>query len=251
MENNEALTQEVELESQEAEQELEVSEPVEDAIQEEEQPVVTQSRFNKVYGRAMHAERELASMREELERLKSAQVTQQKTEPRLADFDYDEEKFKEALMSHKVDDVIRRREIETKEQALKQQREAEMQTRIQEYTGRASEYAKANPDYVALTKQASEFNIEFPPAVVELIFESPNGPALQHHLLKNPQEIEELAALPAHKQGVRLAHLERTILTKQKSKAPGVVPNVQAASKGKKDPASMTPEEYYAYRMNS
>lgn len=250
MENNEALTQEVELDQEELDTTEQLPED-QAVVEEEEPPVVTQSRFNKVYGRAMHAERELANKIAEIERLKAAQAHEQKAEPRLADFDYDEDKFKDALMSHKVDDVIRRREIETKEHALKQQREEELNSRIQEYTGRASEYAKSNPEYVALTKQAAEFNIEFPPAVVELIFESPNGPALQHHLLKNPQEIEELAALPAHKQGVRLAHLERTILIKQKSKAPGVVPSVQGSAKGKKDPSSMTPEEYYAYRMNS
>lgn len=249
---NEDALQQLEVEELDVNDEQDGDQSVSnDTSEPEEQPVVTQTRFNKVYGRAMHAERMLKDMERQLEELKSQQQSQAKTEPRLADFDYDEDKFKEALMAHRVDEVIRKREIERTQESVKQQRDAEGQARISEYMERAQTYAKENPDYVALTAQAQEFHIEFPQAVAEIILESQNGPALQHHLLKNPQIIEELAALPPHKQGMKLAQIERNVQIKPKSKAPGIVPTVTDSQGGtRKSAKDMTPEEYYAWRMN-
>jgi len=159
---------------------------------------------------------------------------QQRTEPEasvtektLADFEYDEVKYQRYLK-----DEVSKTAVEAARRELKaeQERNAGAQRKVS-FVARETEFAKSVDDYDAITRNP---RLPITEAMVEVVEDSDDGPALLYHLGKNPDITAKLAQLPpiavARELGkieARLAYeRERAKEASKVSKAPAPPPKV-------------------------
>lgn len=174
-----------------------------------------QKRINQLTWEKHEAERKWKAKYEQLE----AQINQQApapteaARPTLAQFDYDEDKYQEALIDFKVEQ--RMATTPAPEQPVQPDPAAV------QWAAKQGEYASGNAEYVQLaTAMPNAVNSK---AVEQFIIASEGGPKLHHHLLSNYAELSRIQSLPEWQQGAELAKLETT-LNQVKPKAKSLAP---------------------------
>lgn len=207
---------------------------------------VPYSRFNEVYYQKKRAEKEL-------EQLRAQQHAQQpkiddSNKPKLADFDYDEEKFNDALLDWKLE---QRDKI-----ARQRQHMAEQEKKFTGFRTKQEAYIQKNPGYAQLAHQADAAGIEFNEALANMIMGSETGVQIHHHLLSNPAKLEQLNRadpMTAMREIVRLEANFNRQKPKPISKTPDPITTSQGGAADPKPSnerlAKMSPAEYYEYRM--
>lgn len=173
------------------------------------------------------AKAEAEALRAELEALKKAQPQVEAPKPTMAQFDYDEEKYAEALVDWKVEQRIKG----LQPQAAPDSKLAEEQAQAQAWQQKAAKYAENNPEYIELVQQRS--NALTSHSVASYIASSEAGTKLHHHLLDNFSELARIQQLPEWQQGAELAKIEaglNRVKAKAKSKAPEPVKPLQGAA---------------------
>jgi len=208
---------------------------------------VPYARFNEVYYQKKQAEKELEALRAQQQQ-QAPQPQEDSTKPRLEQFDYDEEKFHDALMDWKLEQRERR--------TRQQQQQAQQQQQYQEFGLKQQRYMQKNPSYQQLAMQADRAGVQFNESLVEMIMTSDVGVQLHHHLLSNPDKLERLNNGNSLANMRELMRLEQTF-SKQKpkpvSKAPEPITPTGGGARDSKPTnerlGKMSPQEYYEYRM--
>lgn len=153
-----------------------------------------QSRIDELTRNWREAERREAALWDMIRRQQpQPQAEPEETEkpkapPTLEQFNYDEAAYQAALFQHVKDEAAR-----VAREELRQEREREQaQTKKQTFKQREAEYAKANADYLTLTRDPT---LPLPSHIIELAVESENGPAILYHLAQNRDVAERIAGL--------------------------------------------------------
>lgn len=230
---------------------------------EEEERRVSQEEFNKLYFQMKQAERERdAALKKAQEReAAKAKEAAERGAPKLEDFDYDEDKYRDAMFEYKVQQEVNRkfqeREEAERERQIKQ-KEAEI---INGFNERASAYAAQNPDYEKAIQIAGE-SAAYPTHVQEVILTSDHGPQIDYALLTDPDLLNRVSNMSPTSAIMELARLESKFTqqpakaAEQKkevkvSKAPNPVPVAGGGGRASdyKYNTEMSAEDYYAAYM--
>lgn len=152
-----------------------------------------------------------------------------KPAPKLEDFNYDEAAYQAALFQHVKDEAAR---VAREELQQERTREKE-QTKKQTFRQRETDFAKANPDYLTLTRDPS---LPFTRELVELAAESESGPEVLYYLAKNREIADRIAELSPVSQAREIGRIEAKLekpaasapAPKPVSKAPPPPPRIEA-----------------------
>jgi hypothetical protein len=219
-----------------AEEQAESSPAVNDADESSEpKPKGVQKRIDELTRNWREAERREAALMEMLQRqqapAKPEPVVEDKPKPtpKLEDFNYDEAAYQAALFQHVKDEAARAAREELRQERTREQEQAKKQT----FKQRETDFAKANPDYFAVTRDPS---LPFTRDIVEMASESENGPELLLHLAKNRELAERIAGLSPVAAARELGRIEARLekppapapAPKPVSKAPPPPPKIDA-----------------------
>lgn len=205
-----------------------INQEVEEEIESEEQaeaPKLSRrdKRINQLSWEKHELERQKNAEIEELKRQLSEKqaappTTASEGRPTKADFDYDEDRYIEAISEWKAKQALEKfaKEQEQKAANLKQQEI------VQTWQQKAQAYASENPDYISLTKERG--NAVSSQAVAAFLTSSENGVKLHHELLDNFPLLQRIQALPDWQQGAELVKLESELANKTKTKKQSKAP---------------------------
>jgi len=230
--------------------EQEPSEQVETQLEEGEEETpqsVPYSRFNEIYYQKKQAEKQLEEMRAQ-QAVHNPPAIDETNKPRLDSFDYDEEKFNDALLDWKLE----QRDKQAHQQRIQQQQQQQMG----EFRQKQERYMANNPTYQQLANQADMAGVKFNDQLAEIILNSETGVQIHHHLLSNPEKLERLNTSNPMKAMREIVRLEQNF-SKKKPKAVSRAPDpITPSGGGARDSkpgnerlSKMSPSEYYNYRM--
>lgn len=197
-------------------------------------------RLNKLTWEKHEQERtlkaEIADLQKKLNEAQAGvQVTANK--PALKDFDYDDDKHREALVAWEVEQRLK----EIQPQAVSPADTAQQQA-AQQWSQKTAAYAADHGDYVQLSAQMG--NAVQSEAIASYLMTSDRGVEMHHKLLGNFSELNRIQQLPEWQQGAELTKLESKLAkvkTKQKSNAPEPVKPVATATKPNSSNGSSSP----------
>lgn len=219
------------------------------------------SDLNRAHREALEAQAEARRYREQLEQLQrgdkpeAAQTGRQDsaapTRPTLEDFDFDQERYLEALADWRIEERER-----AKSQAEKTKAEQQtVQERIATLQSKEAEFAKAHPDYEGVAKSP---HVPITEAMANVMLENPDtAPAIAYYLGQNLDEAREIAQMAPLAQARALGLIEAKVSMPAKAppppkpvpKTPTVPPTLQPGASGAKDWSQMSTEEHVrAYR---
>lgn len=169
--------------------------------------------------------------------------------PREADFNGDWQAYERATRQFEVEQAVRRVRNEDAAQSAKAQ-EGELKAAQTSLFRERLNDAKAHiPDLEAAIYASSTAPIR--DDFVPFILESDRGPYLAYHLAKNPQQVAELAQMPADRALRELARIEARLSipqSKKQTSAPPPIATVTGGASPRPDLNKMSMEEYAAYR---
>lgn len=237
-------------ESEAVQEEVEQTEDETAEPGEEEKPkgeTVPKDRFRKVWYKAKQQERELNELRAKTQQAEAPEIPPTSPKPTLDQFDYDNERYQEALVDWKLDQ---------RDARLKHQEAIENQQKvISNFRQQQDTYIEQNPEYRGLAQQAEAAGIQFSDAIAQSIFTSDAGVKVHHHLLANPQKLEQLMTLDPLAQMREMVKLEGKFAAKKpavKKAATTINPVTTSSStseRGTDALAKMNAKDYYEYRM--
>lgn len=221
----------------------EVPPPEDDAGTQEKQKVPFRERFSQVYAQKKQAEAEAAfarqeaiQLRAELEKMRSTPMEQVPYEQQ------DELRVRTAVKEERL--------AEKTAEAQRAQWHAE-QARAAAFMAKVNEARDRMPDFDQVFAAVPVSDV-----AADLIAESEKAAEIAYYLGKNPNEAHRIHRLPPHLQGAEIARIEARVAAapavRKVSKAPAPPPQLGGSSSpGLKDPATMTMEEYKAWRTAS
>lgn len=248
VETAEATTAE---ETQPTETPAEGEEPKEGHPAEPPKKTGIEKRFSELTARAKAAEMYAQRLEQLMERLPqpAQEPPSPQGKPTREQFDYDEDKYIEALTDWKLREHITRQQ----EEYVTRQKQTETQRRQADYAERVQ---KANTvgmtkfeDYEDVVLANPELVVT--PVMADAMTLTDAGPEIAYHLGKNPQEAKRIAVLPPQVQILEIARLEQKLkapLPKATTKAPPPVVPVGGHEPATKDPDKMTTAEWMRWR---
>lgn len=124
--------------------------------------------------------------------------------PTLAQFNYDQEQYLEALSDWRIDAKL----AEAEKRRAEGEKEKTEQERLAAFRQRLSEFVVDHPDY----QQVAIFNpIKYSPTMLEFVKDSEIGPQIGYYLGQHLEEAKEIEAMPAYRQAIALDRLERQL----------------------------------------
>lgn len=210
-----------------------------------------QERISELTRQRREAEREAQELRQRLEEIQS-QEPEADPRPKLEEFEYDEDRYAEAL-----DDWYTRQNQRAAQQARAQEFQQEAQrkaqkaqeTMIQTFQERSNEFAEEHEDYYQTIQNPAFVQGQ---AMTQAILTSENGPALAYHLGKNTQVANEINNMPPAQALMELGKLEAKLsqhVAPKSSKAPDPIKPVGDKAPVEKDPETMSTTEYRRWRQ--
>ncbi len=187
-----------------------------------------QARINKITAEK-YAEKRRA---EELERLlaearsKIPPMPPASNEPKLEDYDYDEQKYQAALIDHKVNQKAQ----EIQEQAQRAQQERDAQATQQLFNQRAAKVREKVPDYDQLMMSIPPL----PDETFNAILAHEKGPEIAVHLAKHLDVADEIATMSPSQAGMKLGMIISQLSEKpvSTSQAPDPIEPISQAGTG-------------------
>lgn len=165
--------------------------------------------------------RQLALQQQPQAKPEPAKPEAPKPTPKLEDFNYDEAAYQAALFQHVKDEAARAAREELQQERTREKEQAKKQT----FKQRETDFAKANPDYIAITRDPS---LPFTRELVELAAESEKGPEVLYYLAKNREIADRIAELSPVAQAREIGRIEAK-LEKPSAPAPPPKPAVSQA----------------------
>jgi len=212
----------------------------------EEGQAVPHSRFNQVYYQKKQLEKEVEQLKaQQQDKAVERQVMQaQEGKPKLEDFDYDDEKFQDALVDFKLD----QRDKVRQQQQVNQQQEKSLTA----FKDKQAPYMQANPGYQQLTQAADAAGVIFEEKLAGVILKSEAGLQIHHHLLANPEKLERFNNGNFADTMREIIQLESNFKPgKRKTSAPAPIQpgNGGGGIAPVPNGATLSPDAYYKQRM--
>ena len=169
-------------------------------------------------------ERALAEKDAEIARLKEHGPERPEAEeaipqPKLEDFEYDTEKWAEALgdWTKKQIDAGKEQAAKAEEAKRQEAEQAAIRERFEAFEDREDEFREQHDDYDDVTRAD---DLKITPDMAIFIQESELGPHIAYHLGNNPEEADEIAGLSPLAQIKRLTRIEARLEAEQAADAP-------------------------------
>ena len=194
-------------------------------------------KIDKAYRQRAEAQARAEFLEKQLVEARAAQAPAKAAEgePKLADFDYDPEKYAAAKAEYATKKA--ETELATKQRTAAQQ--AEHQRLVSAWDAKVD---RAEGKYDDFTEVVGDLQPNSP--FVAAIMEADNGEDIAYHLGKNPKEAERIAKLPPLSQIREIGKLEAKLAaTPEKPKAPSKAPAPIAPLTGTTPAASASPSE--------
>ena len=161
------------------------------------------------------AKKELRETRQQIEaeqvKLARTEETAPATRPKAEDFEFDDERHREADINFLVDQRVAKVETERREQEAV----ATSQREIQNFNSKGAEYGQENEEYLELVKEAEESEVKIHPYAAQAILESDLGPQVHHAILRDPVLIDKIGAMTPTQAIKEIGRLEATVMQKQ------------------------------------
>lgn len=122
--------------------------------------------------------------------------------PTLAQFNYDQEQYLEALSDYRIG--VKLAEVE-KRKAESEKAKTERE-KLAGFQQRLSDFVVDHPDYREVAIMAP---INYSPTMLEFVKDSKVGPQIGYYLGQHLDEAKEIEAMPAYRQAIALDRLER------------------------------------------
>lgn len=203
------------------------------------EPDGVQKRINKITA-DKHAEKRRAdALQDQLDKLKQAPVSTTE-EPKLENFDYDQDKHNEALVNWKVENRLAEQTQVQQQQAA----QAEVQQVQKQFAERSEAFAETTPDYAEVLKGLPEL----PQDVFEAVLLSEDGPQLAYHLATHLDVVDSLANDLPQVRLVKLGQISAgfkavTKPTVKPSAAPEPIKPVSSGASASKEMEDMSMDE--------
>ena len=133
-----------------------------------------------------------------------------KPPPKLADFEYDTDQWAQAHAKWTEEQIDQRAQAAA-QRLLEQRGRSEQQSQvIRAFESRETEFAKAHPDYHAVTgdPRLAEFST---PTIAQVMAASEQGPAIGYHLATHPDELVRISRMNPLQQAQALGRIEATL----------------------------------------
>ncbi len=146
------------------------------------------------------------------------QAPQQKPPPKLADFEYDTDRWADAHAKWTEEQVDARAQAAA-QRLLEQRGQADQRAEVlRSFQTREAEFAKSHPDYHAVTgdPRLAEFAT---PTIAQVMAVREQGPALGYHWATHPDELVRISRMSPLQQAQALGRIEATL---QKAPPPAV-----------------------------
>ncbi len=173
--------------------------------------------------------------------------TKQNAPKKLADFEYDEEKYAEYLTDYAAERAAERLE----EKRSKKETEESRKQRFEKFKDLESKFRTEVEDYEDVAHYARIDN-----HVAELVMDMDEGPRIAYHLGKNPDLAKKLNSMSASSAAIELGRIDAQLAnertqakTKPVSKAPPPASTINATEPAvEKDPSTMSDAEFAKWR---
>jgi hypothetical protein len=220
----------------------EPSEPVDSQPKDEPWPTKAQNALSHQKGKtaqwraqAQQERRERERLQAEVERLSTQSGS--KPAPVKSDGRPDEKSYQsyaeylEAVQDWKLDSKLAERDGKQKETRQTEQEKAWIAEREATVATKAQEFAKENPEVLAMVEEYGDVVDELPPQIQRLFLEADNAPLAFFNLAKEGK-LESLGTMSLAKAAMEIGRAQTQAPTKQQSKAPAPLP----ASRGSVSP---------------
>lgn len=128
----------------------------------------------------------------------------------LADFNYDEAEYAAYVRTGSAAEAVKAARAEIEKAAA----ERERQKRQDAFAARERDFAKKNPDYMEVTRDAS---VPISTELAAAIIESDDGPELAYYLAKNVEVAEALVNLPERALAREIGRIEARLAYERKA----------------------------------
>jgi len=171
--------------------------------------------------------------------------------PKLADFDYDEGRYQQAVQQWHVSNLQQAQEQQTMA-AQQYQQQMYAQREAQTLQAKIAEGSKKYPDFAVKVNDPSLPPLrEVNPAAFQAVIESDVGVDVAYYLASNPSDVYALAQMSPMQAIKRVTQLE-ALVAKQPPTATRMPPKPPSTVKGSagavKDPQKMSTEEWIKMR---
>jgi len=174
--------------------------------------------------------------------------------PTLEQFEYDQEKYADALVEWRLNEREKERESKQKEQETR----AAAEKRTKTFVERESKYATDKDDYRPLSVIGMDPSWSFATqTMADAILEADEGPALLHYLDTHRDEASRIAQMSPTQTALALGRIvarltaPEPVTTPQISSAPPPAPTIKPTAPVAKDPSSMSDTEFAAWRRKT
>jgi len=198
-------------------------------------------RIGEITAKKKAAEADASLARQEVQRLRDELAKLRGTPTDTLPFDQaDQLRVREAVKTERLEE--KEAEVAHRDRVAKETRQASFVAKVEAVADRMPDLLEKFAA-VTVSEQAAE-----------IIADSDRAAEIAYYLANNPREAAEIAFLPAHLQGVRIARIEARVsaapTVRKNSSAPSPVPTLKGgtSSPNVKDPGSMTMAEYSAWR---
>jgi len=124
--------------------------------------------------------------------------------PTLAQFNYDQEQYLEALSDWRIEAKL----AEAEKRKAESEKEKAQREKLVGFQQRLSEFVVDHPDYREVAIMAP---INYSPTMLEFVKDSEIGPQIGYYLGQHLDEAKEIEAMPAYRQAIALDRLERQL----------------------------------------
>jgi len=201
--------------------------------------VAFQKRINREVAKQHAQKRRADDAERRLSELESSKGSQETATPKIEDFDHDEDKYREALIKHEVNQAV---SLNTEQQS-QAQRTAQAKTDQDSFNERIDKLGRDDFDQLAGSIP------ELPPGVVGEISLLENGPEIVIHLAENLDVADKLAGMSPGRALMELGQISASIKSKpavKLSNAPTPITPISSGGSLNKDVGEMSMEEIYA-----
>lgn len=213
-------------------------------------PRGVQRKINKLTKRSAEAERRAQELERELEQMRQQSPPKSEpaqAKPTLEQFDYDQDKYLEALADYRLEHKI----SELRQQSEKQQREEKQRERARILEERAEAFMAEHPDFLEVVQNP---DLSITELMAEAVSETDDPPAVAYYLGQNPDEALSISQMSPVAAARAIGRIEAKLgqpgqPPKRTTKAPPPVTTLQSSAPIKRDLSELkSMDEYVAER---
>jgi hypothetical protein len=217
----------------------------------EAKPKGVQKRIDELTGNWRNAERDRDYWREQAIKGQQPPAPVVTGKPTLEQFEFDQEKFLEALADWKLNERDKAAETKRKETEAKEAAEKRTKTFVE----REAKYAAGKDDYRSVAEVGNDPSFICTPAMAEAILEAEEGPALLHYLDTHRDEAARIAQMSPTQTALALGRIiarpaAPEPVAPQIPTAPKPVPVVKASAPLEKGLSDELPVKEWLARRN-